>query len=77
MFDGLTQAQAQITEFISERIRKDLEAQTKLLGCRSLEDVRAVQTDFFKQAMQEYSGVAARIMKLTDAFTPKALQKET
>jgi hypothetical protein len=36
-----------------------------------------VQTDFFKQAMQEYAGVAARIMKLTDTFTPKALKPES
>ena len=48
------------TEFVSERIRQDLATQAELLGCRNLDEVGAVQTRFFRTAVDQYSEGAAR-----------------
>ena len=40
VFDGLSQVHREITEFVAERIRQDIETQQEFLRCRSLEDVR-------------------------------------
>ena len=51
MFEGLTNAQTEISDFITERIRQDVETQAEMLRCRTLDDVRDLQTRFFKTAV--------------------------
>ena len=45
----------------------------ELLGCRTLEDMRAVQMRFFRGAVDQYAAEAARMMKLgTEIDEPRA-----
>ena len=43
MLEGLTKAQTEIADFITERIRQDVETQAEMLHCRTLDDVRDLQ----------------------------------
>jgi hypothetical protein len=69
LFTGLNEMQREIADFVAKRIREDMETQQDLLRCRNLDDVRAVQTRFFRTAMDQYSAETTRLMKLaTDAM---------
>ena len=70
MIEGLTEAQRRMSDFVSERIRKDMETQSELLGCRNLDQVREVQSRFFRVAVEEYAATASQLMRLgTDVVT--------
>jgi len=74
VMEGFAKAQKQIADFVTERIRHDIDAQTALLNCRSLEDVAAVQQRFFKTAMDHYSSEATRMMKLGGEVASRAIE---
>ena len=64
VFGGLTKAQREIAKFVAERIRQDLESQTELMRCRSLDDVLDVQSRFLNTAMDQYSAEATRLAQI-------------
>lgn len=51
-------------KFISLRMQQDVAAQRAMLNCRSLEDVRKVQIDFFGKALADYKAEATHMMKI-------------
>jgi hypothetical protein len=64
ILEGLTKAQAEISDFVAERIRQDVETQAEMLRCRTLDDVRDLQTRFFETAFDQYAAEASRLMKI-------------
>jgi hypothetical protein len=64
-FNGLTHLQSEVVDFVAERIRQDVETQAQLLSCRTYEDVRDVQSRFFKTAMEQYAAEATKLMKIS------------
>ena len=64
MLEGLTKAQTELSDFITERIRHDVETQADMLRCRTLDDVRELQTRFFKTAVDQYAAEVNRLMKI-------------
>ena len=64
MLEGLTHAQTEISDFITERIRQDVETQAEMLRCRTLDDVRELQSRFFKTAVDQYVGEMSRLMEI-------------
>lgn len=74
-FMGLVgRARNEMTEFVAERIRHDLDAQQALLRCRSFEDFRVIQRDYVRTAFDQYSAGAARIVRLSTEAATKAIE---
>ena len=70
MLTGVTEIQKEIAGFVSERIRQDMESQQELLRCRTIDEVREVQSRFFHTAIDQYSSEASKLMQLsTELFT--------
>jgi len=75
VLEGMGEARREMSAFLGDRIRQDIEAQAELLGCRSLEEMRAVQLRFFRGAVDQYSAEAARMMKLGTEIVNRALSR--
>jgi hypothetical protein len=75
VFEALSRAQTEITEFVAERIRQDLDAQQALLRCRSLGEVREVQVSFLRTALDQYGGEAAKLVRLGGEVAAKSLER--
>lgn len=75
MIENVTLAQRALAEFVSTRIREDIEAQQQFLRCKSLEDVRSLQSKFFKTAMEQYSDNAQRMFKLGQEIVTRSTQR--
>jgi hypothetical protein len=70
MLSALTQMQKEIAGFVSERIRQDLETQRELLRCRTLDDLREVQSRLFRTTLDQYSAEVTKLMHLsTEVFS--------
>jgi hypothetical protein len=76
LMTGLNEMQREIADFVAKRIREDMETQQDLLRCRNLDDVRAVQTRFFRNAMDQYSAETTRLMKLGSALMAQATDRD-
>jgi hypothetical protein len=64
MLDGMTRMRQEIVDFVSTRVRHDIETQQELLRCRNFDDVREVQTKFFQTATEQYVAESKRLMEL-------------
>ena len=73
MLEGLKKAQTEISDFITQRIRQDVETQAEMLRCRTLDDVRDLQTRFFKTALDQYAGATSRLMKISTDMMERSL----
>ncbi len=50
--------------FVMNRLQSDLETQRALMACKSPDELMKVQSEFFRTAMEQYSGEAARMFKM-------------
>lgn len=75
MIENVTLAQRAIAEFVSNRIREDIEAQQQLLRCKSFDEVRSVQSKFLKTAMEQYSDNAQLLFRLGTEIVAKSTHR--
>jgi hypothetical protein len=75
LFEGVGRVQQEIAQFVSTRVREDLETQQQILRCRSLDDLREVQFRFVKTAMDQYSAETARLMKLGSEIMVRSVER--
>lgn len=75
MFEGVARVQRRIAEFVSDRIRQDMEAQQELLRCKSFEEVRDVQTRFFRTAVTQYSEEATRLFRMGGDVIARSVER--
>ena len=75
MLEMFSIARVEITDFVTERIRQDLEAQQAFLRCRSLDEVRHLQVQFVRTALDQYGGEAAKLMRLGGEVATRTLER--
>lgn len=76
LFTGLNEMQREVADFVAKRIREDMETQQDLLRCRNLDDVREVQSRFFRTAMDQYSAETTRLMQLATETMQKPFARD-
>jgi hypothetical protein len=59
--------------FVWNRLQRDMETQQALLACKSLDDMRKVQAEFFTSAQQEYAAEAGKMLDLMGKASTAAL----
>lgn len=55
---------AESVRFMTDRLQKDMETQKALLACKSPADLMKVQTQFYEDALADYSAQASRVLAL-------------
>jgi len=54
----------EVVEFVSTRIRCDIENQQDLLCCRSFDELRQIQARFVGTTMDQYTAETRRLMEI-------------
>ena len=75
MLEMFSIARVEIADFVAERIRQDLDAQQAFLRCRSLDEVRDLQVQFVRTALDQYGGEAAKLMRLGGEVATRTLER--
>jgi hypothetical protein len=75
MLDGWERSREEITDFIAERIRQDLETQAALMRCRNLGEVGAVQAKFIGTAVAQYGDEVTRLIGIGRELAARSLGK--
>lgn len=64
---------AEAVRFVSDRLQQDIETQKAMLACKSIDEMRQVQAEFFRSAQEHYAEQARRMVELTSAATTSGL----
>ncbi len=78
---GWAEAMKEGFVFVSARVEKDMRVHRDFLNCKSLEDVMRLQSEYFSDAVEQYSDQFQRVTELlsktaalgwTEVTTPRA-----
>jgi hypothetical protein len=72
---GIEIAQREFAAYLSERVRRDLDASQALLRCRSVDELCRLQADYLRVAVGQFSDEAARLMRLGTEITTWSLER--
>lgn len=75
VIDVFTRARAEISDFVAERIRQDLDTQQAFLRCRNFDEVRDVQVQYLRTALDQYGGEVARLVRLGGEVAARSLDR--
>lgn len=50
--------------FMTERLEKDMDTQKAMLGCKSPAELMQVQTEFYQEALSDYTAQTTRMLGL-------------
>ena len=62
--ESAAKAQVEFVTFLARRVQEDLDIQRALLECKSLDEVRRVQTRFLERAVSQYAEETSRMIRL-------------
>jgi len=64
MLTWSTEMGAEVTRFLSDRLREDARTQHEILHCRDPEALQDIQLRFLKKALEDYTAETGRIVEL-------------
>jgi len=76
-FDGAAQMNKELSDFLNQRMRKDLECARLLMTSKNGEDAFSAQSDFVAAAIKDYAEEASRIFSLAAGIANEALKPQT
>lgn len=68
-FERLADLGSEISSFVTERIREDLQTHYTLLHCNSLPEVQKVQAEFLQKAFDQYQAETGKLIKMSEMTT--------
>jgi hypothetical protein len=75
MVEGIGLAQQEIADFITERIRQDLDTQQAYLRCRSLDELREINVRFLRTALDQYGDEASRLFRIGSDVAARSFER--
>lgn len=61
---------SEITDFLTQRVKQDLDTQKAMMACQNPAEMLKVQADFLVTAMEQYTGCSQRLLTSLSATNP-------
>lgn len=74
---GWMEVMTESARFAAERFQKDLATHRALLNCRSVEDMMQVQSEFYRNAIEQYSSEISRLGEMMSKATAQSVDEMT
>ena len=65
---------AEVTSFLSERIKQDVKTQQKILNCKDLGELSDIQREFIQTAIDQYTAETGKLLELGTSVFSGALK---
>jgi hypothetical protein len=69
--EAMTKMGSETMDFVAARIKEDVQAQQELLQAKDFAEVQAIQTKFFKKAMDDYAAELSKMVEIGATAAPK------
>jgi hypothetical protein len=71
--DAFGNITAELIDFVGERIREDVKAQSEILQCKSPSDLQQIQAQFMQKTLEHYEAETGKLVEIgTKAFGLKS-----
>lgn len=68
---GFSEIQSEMTRFVLERLRQDIDLHKQMLACRSPKDVQDLQSGFMHHAAEEYFVELSKLFGMGSRWTDR------
>lgn len=76
-FDGASEMNKELAEFMSQRMRKDFETARAIMASKNSEDAFSVQAEFVEGAIRDYAEETTRVFGMAADIARHALKAPT
>lgn len=73
-FDGATEMNKELAEFMNQRMRKDFETARAIMGSKNSEDAFSAQAEFVENTIRDYAEETSRVFNLAADIARHALK---
>ena len=70
-FETMAQMNEELVRFIAQRIGEDMNTQHALMHCKSPEEVRKTQAEFFEKAIHQYTEETGKLVEMSLDLMPQ------
>lgn len=68
--EALGELGSEVLSFVADRVRQDVEAQRRILGCKDVQELQEVQAEFIHDAIEQYTAETGKIVELSRKLVP-------
>lgn len=72
---GLEIARREVVDYLSQRIRVELDTRQALLRCRSFDEVRELRSRYLRDAIEQFGEEAKRLMRLGAVLAARSIDR--
>ncbi|MEY8098935.1 phasin family protein [Falsihalocynthiibacter sp. S25ZX9] len=76
-FENLASLGNEITSFVAERIKEDVQTQHALLHCKSISEAQRLQAQFMQKAFDQYQVETGKLIEMSGEMAVKARPNST
>lgn len=74
-FENIADLGTEITSFVAERIKEDVQTQHAMLHCKSLSEIQHVQAEFLQKAFEQYQAETGKLIEMSSELAEKMQPK--
>jgi hypothetical protein len=71
--DGMSALNSEVIEFVSERVRRDIDLGQSLARCSNWAEACSLQQDWARRTMQDYIGETTKLLQLASRLTMNSM----
>ncbi|WP_417673497.1 phasin family protein [Pseudodonghicola sp.] len=68
LVERLSDMGSEVLDFVTKRVKEDVELQHKLLHCRDLNEMQHLQGEFLQRAINSYTDETGKMFEMSTAF---------
>ncbi|MBJ3763690.1 phasin family protein [Maribius pontilimi] len=75
-FENVADLGSELTNFVAERIKEDVKTQHEMLHCKTMHDLRHVQSEFLQRAIDDYQVETGKLIDMTGKMAAQMGRKD-
>ena len=61
---------SEVLAFVASRVREDVKTQHKMLHCKDMVELQAIQTEFVRTAIEQYTAETGKLVEMSQQLFP-------
>lgn len=74
MLENMSELGSEVTQFIADRIKEDVKTQHQILHCKDAAQMRDIQTEFVRKAVEQYTAETGKLVEMSNKFMTSAIK---
>lgn len=76
-FENMSDIGSEMMNFMAARVKEDVKTQHEILHCKDATEMRKIQTEFIRKAVDQYTAETGKLVEMGSEFMTSAQAKKT